>query len=466
MKVNPKHINTDAYSKEAFTGSRVPPNDVDAEKAVLGAIFLDKHAASVAAELLEVEQFYGVNHAKIFEAMLALYGRGEEVDVITVREELRKRGTLQEVGGSAYLNDLVASVVTSANVESHCQIVVEKAMLRKLIVVQHDGIERAMESSEDAFSVYEETQKNIMDVYRMRDHRSAVSMMDAVRLANESLEKGAAGISTGFYDFDRMTEGLHKGEFSIIAARPSIGKTSWALDIARHTGKTVPTGFFSVEMPLHHLIFRMDSQITGLPFNQIRKGALSREQWDLKNRADQHLATLKLYVDDNSLLTPIMLRAKLRRMIDAFGLEIAFVDFLQIMQGGGRFENKEKEIGYISESFKSIAKDLNIALIALSQLSRNTENRPKREPELSDLRDSGTLEQNAVNVFALHRPEFYGELAFEDGTEATGRAMIKVLKQRNGGTGDIYVGFRKEATTFYNLTPVNSPNPKDEKVPF
>ncbi|MCL4540173.1 MAG: replicative DNA helicase [Bacteroidetes bacterium] len=465
MKGNQTHINTDTYSNEVFSGNRVPPSDVDAEKAVLGAILLDRSAVSVAAELLEPEQFYSANHGKIFEAMLTLYGQGLEVDAITVREELRKRGLLHEVGGSMYLNDLVSSVATSANIEAHCQIVVEKAMLRKLIVVQHDGIKRAMESNEGAFDVYEETQKNIMDVYRMRDHRSAVTMMSAVIKANESLEKGMAGIYTGFYDFDKMTEGLHKGEFSIIAARPSIGKTSLALDVARHIAKTTPTGFFSLEMPLNHLVFRMDSQITGLPFNQIRKGALVREQWNLKTRADQQLAGLKLIIDDNSTLTPIELRAKLRRMIDAYGIEVAFVDFLQIMQGGGRFESREREVGYISENFKAIAKDLNIALVALSQLSRNSENRPKREPELSDLRDSGTLEQNAVNVFAIHRPEFYGELAFEDGTESAGRAMIKVLKQRNGPTGDIIVGYKKEGTTFYNLTPMNS-NPKDEKVPF
>ncbi len=467
------------FQPESASGGRIPPQDVEAEKAVLGAMLLDKHAVSPAIELLQPDYFYSMANEKIFGAMLELYTRNVEVDVITIREELRRTGHLENIGGSAYLNELVSSVVSSANVEAHAQIVAEKHMLRTLITTMSQNVQKCYDNREDAFGLIDEVERDIFKVSEARMKKSVVPLQQALVKTMEVLERihgskgGVTGVPTGFTDLDGMTGGLQKSDLIIIAARPSVGKTAFALSLARNAAVKygVPTAVYSLEMSQQQLLIRLLAAEARVDAHALRTGTLPEEKWAQISTRIHKLAPAPLFIDDTPALSVLELRARARRLKSEHDLGLVMVDYLQLMQGPARAESREREISMISRSLKILAKELDIPVIALSQLRRSVEERNDKRPILSDLRESGALEQDADVVIFIHRPELYGIESYPDGESTAGVAEVMISKQRNGPTGDVKLTFVKQYARFEDFAkfPVGPPAAAaepDEEVPF
>ncbi len=469
-----REIETDNMS-----GGRIPPQDVEAEKAVLGAMFLDKHAVSPAIELLQPDYFYSTANERIFSSMIELYTRNVEIDVITVREELRRTGHLENVGGSAYLNDLVSSVVSSANVEAHAQIVAEKYMLRSLITTMSQNVQKCFDNREDAFGLIDEIERDIFKVSEARLKKSVVPLQQALVKTMEVLERihgskgGVTGVPTGFTELDSMTGGLQKSDLIIIAARPSVGKTAFALSIARNSAVKygVPTAIYSLEMSQQQLLIRLLAAEARVDAHALRTGTLPEEKWAYISTRIHKLAPAPIFIDDTPALSILELRARARRLKSEHDIGLVMVDYLQLMQGPARAESREREISMISRNLKVLAKELDIPVIALSQLRRSVEERGDKRPILSDLRESGALEQDADVVIFIHRPELYGIESYPDGESTSGIAEIMVSKQRNGPTGEVKLTFIRQYARFEDLAkypagPTAAAVEPDEKVPF
>ncbi len=469
-------LETDA---EAVIAGRVPPQDVEAEKAVLGAMLLDKHAVSPAIELLQPDYFYSKSNEKIFGSMVALYTRNTEIDVITVREELRRIGQLENIGGSGYLNELVSSVVSSANIEAHAQIVAEKYMLRSLITSMSQNIQKCYDNREDAFGLIDEVERDIFKVSEARLKKSVTPLQQALVKTMEVLEKihgskgGVTGVPTGFTDLDSMTGGFQKSDLIIIAARPSVGKTAFALSIARNAAVKfgVPTAVYSLEMSQQQLLIRLLAAEARVDAHALRTGTLPDDKWAYISTRIHRLAPAPIYIDDTPALSILELRARSRRLKTEHDIGLIMVDYLQLMQGPPKAESREREISMISRSLKVLAKELDIPVIALSQLRRSVEERGDKRPILSDLRESGALEQDADVVIFIHRPELYGIESYPDGSQTAGVAEVMISKQRNGPTGDIKLAFVKEFARFEDLAryPIErgeTPTESDENAPF
>ncbi len=467
---------------ENLSGGRIPPQDSEAEKAVLGAMLLDKHAVAPAIELLQSDYFYSIANEKIFAAMIELYTRNTEIDVITVREELRRTGSLENIGGSAYLNELVSSVVSSANIEAHAQIVAEKYMLRSLIVTMSSSLQKCFDNREDAFGLIDEVERDIFKVSEARMKKSVVPLQQAIVKTMEVLERihgtrgGVTGVATGFKDLDMMTGGLQKSDMIIIAARPSVGKTAFALSIARNAAvKTgVPTAVYSLEMSQQQLLIRLLAAEARVDAHALRTGTLPEDKWAHISTRIHRLAPAPIFIDDTPALSILELRARSRRLKTEHDIGLIVVDYLQLMQGPARAESREREISMISRSLKVLAKELDIPVVALSQLRRSVEERGDKRPILSDLRESGALEQDADVVIFIHRPELYGIESYPDGGPTAGVAEVMISKQRNGPTGEIKLTFIKEYARFEDLAKYptdskyreGSAAESDEKVPF
>ncbi len=469
---------TDFEPETSATG-KIPPHDIEAEKAVLGAMLLDKHAVSPAIELLQPDYFYSTANEKIFGGMLELYTRNTEIDVITLREELRRTGHLENVGGSAYLNELVSTVVSSANVEAHAQIVAEKFMLRTLIGTMSQNVQKCYDNREDAFGLIDEIERDIFKVSEARLKRSVVPLQQALVKTMEVLEKihgskgGVTGVPTGFTDLDSMTGGFQKSDLIIIAARPSVGKTAFALSLARNAAvkSGVPTAVYSLEMSQQQLLIRLLAAEARVDAHALRTGTLPEEKWAHISTRIHKLAPAPLFIDDTPALSILELRARARRLKSEHDIGLIMVDYLQLMQGPARAESREREISMISRSLKVLAKELDIPVIALSQLRRSVEERGDKRPILSDLRESGALEQDADVVIFIHRPELYGIESYPDGESTAGVAEVMISKQRNGPTGDVKLTFVKQYARFENLSKYPggqqaAPAERDEEVPF
>ena len=467
------------FQPESASGGRIPPQDFEAEKAVLGAMLLDKHAVSPAIELLQPDYFYSMANEKIFGAMLELYTRNVEVDVITIREELRRTGHLENIGGSAYLNELVSSVISSANVEAHAQIVAEKHMLRTLITTMSQNVQKCYDNREDAFGLIDEVERDIFKVSEARMKKSVVPLQQALVKTMEVLERihgskgGVTGVPTGFTDLDGMTGGLQKSDLIIIAARPSVGKTAFALSLARNAAVKygVPTAVYSLEMSQQQLLIRLLAAEARVDAHALRTGTLPEEKWAQISTRIHKLAPAPLFIDDTPALSVLELRARARRLKSEHDLGLVMVDYLQLMQGPARAESREREISMISRSLKILAKELDIPVIALSQLRRSVEERNDKRPILSDLRESGALEQDADVVIFIHRPALYGIESYPDGESTAGVAEVMISKQRNGPTGDVKLTFVKQYARFEDFAkfPVGPPAAAaepDEEVPF
>ncbi len=433
---------------------KVPPQNLEAEQSVLGAILLDNVAMAKAMDVITEEDFYRGAHRKIFTAMLDLSETGEAIDQITLTEHLKRKGELESVGGAAYLAELVAAVPSSANVRYHSKIVRDKALLRSLIGTSHDIIARGYEGSSSVDELLEHAERSVFSIAEGKLGRSFIELkqiikesLDLVDALSKRKER-ITGIPTGFYDFDDLTAGLQPSDLVVIAGRPSMGKTSLALGMAQHAAvhhKKV-IGIFSLEMSKAQLVLRMLSSEAHVDSHALRTGRLQKEDWWRLAEAAGRLEQAPIFIDDSGAVTVQQMRGKARRLKREHGLDLLIVDYLQLMQGRSDVESRQQEISDISRSLKALAKELNVPVIALSQLSRKVEDRKPPIPMLADLRESGAIEQDADLVVFIYREDQY-----DPNSEKKGIAEILVRKHRNGPTRDIQLFFHDRFAKFESL---------------
>ncbi|AUG56237.1 MAG TPA: replicative DNA helicase [Ruminiclostridium sp.] len=433
---------------------RVPPQSIEAEQSVLGASLLDKEVLSSITEIIDVSDFYRDDHKEIFEAIMDLYERGEPIDLITVSEQLKIRGSLDAVGGLEYLTGLVNAVPTTANAKHYAKIVEEKSILRKLIKISSEIINMGYEQAEEVEYILDKAEKGIFDISQGRNSQGFAQIKDVLIETFDRLEelynsKGSVtGIPTGFIDLDHKTAGLHNSDLILIAARPAMGKTSFALNIAQYAAihSQVPVAIFSLEMSKEQLVNRMLCCEAMVDAQRMRTGQLEDSDWQKIAKALGPISDAPIFIDDTPGVTAAEIRAKCRRLKIEKDLGLVVIDYLQLMQGRGRSENRQQEISEISRSLKILAKEINVPVIALSQLSRAPELRGDHRPILSDLRESGAIEQDADIVMFLYRDDYYNPE-----TEKKNVAEVIIAKHRNGSTGTVELAWLGQYTKFANL---------------
>jgi replicative DNA helicase len=436
---------------------KLPPQHIEAEQCVLGAILLENDALLKALEVLQPTHFYRDAHRKIFEAILDLFERNEPIDLLTVSESLRKRSQLDEVGGSTYLATLLETVPTAANIRYHARMVREKAILRSLINVSTEVIAECYEHTEDVEELLDRAERMIFEISEQRVNAAFANLKellkDSIRYTEQLYERHGliTGIPSGFRDFDQLTAGLQPSDLIIIAARPGMGKTSYALNIARNVARRFQepqqsVAIFSLEMSKEQLALRMLCAEAEIDSNNLRRGYIEKREWGRLVNAANDLSDLPIYIDDSPGLSALDIRAKARRLQAEHGLGLIIIDYLQLLRGRGRIENRQQEISEISRSLKALAKELKIPVMACAQLSRAVEQRGDRIPQLADLRESGAIEQDADLIAFIYRDEVYNKE-----TKDKGIAKIIVGKQRNGPTGEIELQFSKEYARFKDL---------------
>lgn len=437
-------------------GERALPHNLEAERCVLGSILINNSAFNVAAELVKADDFYRDAHRRVFDRIAGLSERGQAIDLVTLREALDRAGDLEKIGGPAYISALADGVPRSTNVAHYAQIVKEKATLRNLIHSANKIVSSAYATDDDADAVLDRAQQEIFAIAEDRIHSGFVSMEQLVKDGFETVERIQAqkglvtGVPTGFADIDDLTAGLQPADLVIVAARPSMGKTAFALNVGLHVGtrgeRTV--GIFSLEMAKEQIFLRMLTAEADVDAHRLRTGMLSDSDWSGLSAALGRLGQARVFVDDTPAIGVLEMRAKSRLLKETHGLDLVIIDYIQLMQGRGRFENRTQELAAISRSLKGLAKELNVPVVALSQLSRAPESRADRRPQLSDLRESGALEQDADVVMFIFREEMYDEKP-----ENSGLAEVIIGKQRNGPTGTVKLAFLKQYTRFANLSP-------------
>lgn len=436
-----------------------PPAAPEIEASVLGAMLIEKEAVAKAIEMLSSDTFYLKEHKLIFEAMSSLFEAGEPVDTVTLYEELKKREQLEEVGGAVYISKLSQDISSAANIEYHAKIILEKEILRGLISSSHEIAKAAYSGTEDAFDILDNAERKIFEITESHLKKTFLGMDKAVKDALEYIEaihsntNKKFSVPTGFYELDEMLGGFQKSDLAIIAARPSMGKTALALSLARNAAvdHKIPVGIFSLEMSTMQLIIRMLCAEGRLNAHQVRTGKLPSAEWVKLSKNAHRLVNSQIYIDDTPAQTILEIRAKARRLKVEKNVGIIFIDYLQLMQGPAKVESREREISHISRSLKSLAKELNIPVVALAQLNRMVETRTDKRPQLSDLRESGSIEQDADVVIFLNRPEYYGIMKDENGNSLEGVSEVIIGKQRNGPTGTVQLAFIKEYARFENL---------------
>jgi replicative DNA helicase len=432
---------------------RTLPHNLEAERSVLGAILLHNDAFNHAAELIDAKDFFRDAHRRIFEKMVVLSERNEAIDLVTLKDELGRSGSLDDVGGPAYIASLVDGVPRAVNVEHYARIVKEKSTLRNLIFSANKILASAYEAEDDASLILDRAEQDIFSIAEGRIREGFVSMRDLAHQSFETIEKAHArqqlitGVPSGFADLDELTAGFQPSDLIIIAARPSMGKTSLVLNIAQHVGikEGQTVGVFSLEMAKEQLFLRLLTAEAAIDGHRLRTGFLGEKDWGKLSHALGTLSEAKIFIDDSPAIGVLEMRAKARRLMAEHKLHLLCVDYIQLMQGRGRFENRVLEVASISRGLKGLAKELKIPIIVLSQLSRAPESQ-RRRPQLSDLRESGALEQDADVVLLIYREDQYE--ATEDNQ---GIAEIIVGKQRNGPTGTVRLAFIREHTRFENL---------------
>jgi replicative DNA helicase len=448
----------------ASAPDRTLPHNLDAEKSVLGAILIHNDAFNHAAEVIDSRDFFRDAHRRIFDKMVALSERGRAIDFITLKEELQRAGELEECGGPAYIAALADGVPRSANVSYYARIVKEKSTLRSLIHSANKILTEAYEAEQEPELLLDQAERAIFAIAEDRIREGFVPLRDLVQGSFATIEKlqqtkGAiTGVPSGFTDLDEMTTGFHPGDLVVVAARPSMGKTSFVLNIAQyvgtHTGMTV--GFFSLEMSKEQLFMRMLTSEARIDAHRFRTGYLNEKDYGRLSHSLGTLAEARVFIDDTASIGVLEMRAKARRLKAEHGLDLLIIDYLQLMQGRGRFESRQQEVSAISRSLKGLAKELGCPVVALSQLSRAPEGRTDHRPQLSDLRESGAIEQDADLVFFIYRPEVYDK--DETRPEDQGIAEIIVGKQRNGPIGSIKLSFLNQYTRFENYAGGPSPS--------
>ncbi len=445
------------------TAIKEPPKAVDVEMAVLGAMLIESTAVPKAIEILKPEAFYDKRNRLIFEAICSLYEVDEPIDTVSVYEELKKSGKAEEAGGATYLSKLAQDISSAANVEFHSRIVLEKWILRQLITSSIEIANLAYEGREDVFDILDEAESKIFLISEEGIKESFKPMEKAVKEALELIEAihskkiSTFSVPSGFYELDDLLGGFQRSDLIIIAARPSMGKTAFALSAARNAAidYEIPIGIFSLEMSTIQLATRLISAEAKINAHSVRTGKFRAEEGAKISRTVYKLSKAPIYIDDTPAISILELRAKARRLKNEKNIGMIIVDYLQLVNPSSTMESREREISTISRSLKSLAKELNIPVIALSQLNRAVEQRSDKKPMLSDLRESGSIEQDADVVIFLYRPEVYGITTYTTGdmagTSTEGIAEVIVGKQRNGPVGEIKLRFIKDYARFENL---------------
>jgi replicative DNA helicase len=441
---------------------RSVPHNLEAERALLGSVLLDNSAINSALELLSKEDFFSEAHRLTFEKMIVLSERNRTIDLVTLSEELAKDGLLEKAGGAAYISALSDGIPigTTAAMGEYCRIVKEKSTIRRIINASHNVLSRCLEGNDDPETLIDLAQSQIFEIAEARVQSGFANVRDIVKSSFGKIDvlfdrgQRVTGIETGLKDLDDMTSGLQAGELIVIAARPSLGKTALALNIGAHAAieNHKAVGMFSLEMSKESLVIRLLCSEARIDSHKLRTGFSSREDWSRITPALGRLSEAPLYIEDTPALSIMQIRAKARRLKAEKGLDLLIVDYLQLISGQGRFENRTQEVSYISRSLKSIAKELKVPVLALSQLSRAPEQRPGQRPQLSDLRESGSIEQDADVVIFIFREKM--KAATEDGeaeyTHGGYETHLIVGKQRNGPTGDVPVVFLRPYAKFEN----------------
>ena len=440
----------------------LPPQNIDAEQAVLGTILLQEQSILKVAEILSPEDFYRDAHKTIFRAMLDLFERREPHDLITVTDLLASTNKLERVGGAAYLASLTDLIPFSGPLVHHAELIRKKSILRQLIQTSSEVAARCYEDQDDIDALVDEAEKTIFEIAQSKKKQSFQAMSDVVPRAFDRItrlfdrQEQITGIATGYAGLDRMTAGLQPADLIIVAGRPSMGKTALAMNIVQHVAVAdhIPVAVFSLEMSVEQLALRMLCSIGRIDSQRIRTGRLIEKDWPDLTRATGMLTESPIFIDDTAGIGVLEMRAKARRLKTEHDLGMVVVDYLQLMQGRSRTENRAQEISDISRSLKAMAKELEVPVIALSQLNRSLESRTDKRPQLSDLRESGAIEQDADVIAFIYRDEVYNKA--EDNPNR-GLAEIIVGKQRNGPTGTVKLTFRADITTFENYTPMQTP---------
>jgi replicative DNA helicase len=442
---------------------RVPPQAIDVEQAVLCAMMLDKEAIAKAIEAIDETYFYKDGHRLIFIAVVELFDKHESADLYTITESLKKKGQLENAGGAYYLAEIANTVPSSANVEYHLNIIKEKAIARKLINICSEVINESYEQHQDADQLLDNAEKAIFEISEKRVKRGFESINPLLHSTFERIEElyhtsrtGVTGVATGFKKLDEFTAGFQRSDFIVLAGRPSMGKTAFALNLTRNAAieQNIPVGFFSLEMSAEALVLRLLCTEAMVNQTHVRTGKVSAEE--LK-RLSEHVGVLgeaPVYIDDSPSMNVLQLRSKARRLVAEKNIQMFIVDYLQLMESP-KEENRQQEITRISRALKALSKELNVPVIALSQLSRAVETRDKsRKPQLSDLRESGAIEQDADLVLFVYRPEYYNIKEFEDTKEPTyNKCELIIGKQRNGPIGEVKLTFLKEFGKFSDPAP-------------
>ena len=483
-KLSREFVKTSNPSVINLQQGKIPPQALELEEAVLGAMLIDKKGVDEVIDLIQPEAFYKAAHQTIFEAIFQLFQDSQPIDLLTVSSELRKKGKLESVGGEFYLVQLSQRVASSAHIEFHARIILQKFIQRSLIKISNEIIESAYKESTDVFDLLDEAESKLYDVTQGNIKKSSESAQNLVLEAKKKIEEiskqdGLSGVSTGFEKLDKLTSGWQPSDLIIIAARPGMGKTALTLSMARNIAvtKQIPVAFFSLEMSSIQLITRLISSETGLSSEKLRTGKLADHEWQQLNVKVTDLEKAPLFIDDTPSLSIFDLRAKARRLASQHGIKLIVVDYLQLMTAGtsNKTGNREQEISTISRNLKALAKELDIPVIALSQLSRAVETRGgTKRPMLSDLRESGAIEQDADIVSFIYRPEYYNIDEWDDDerSPSQGQAEFIVAKHRNGGLDNIRLKFIGHLGKFEDLDNFDSPfefqskmNPNETAIP-
>ena len=449
-------------SKSVDIGGRIQPQAIDLEMSVLGAILIDNEALSDSIDILKKEYFYKVEHQHIYEAIFNLFQDTKPIDILTVTDELKRLGTLKQAGSAYYVSQLTTQVSSSANTEYHSRIIAEKFIQRKLINISSGIIEESLNETIDVFETLNKAEQELFNVTEGTLRKSYDNMSDLINVALKNIEDlqnqedGLSGVPSGFSKLDRVTSGWQKSDLVVIAARPGMGKTAFALTMARNIAveHNIGVAIFSLEMSSEQLVNRLISSESEISAGKLRQGELAEHEWVQLHSKIKGLSKAPIFIDDTPAISVFELRAKARRLVKKHGIKMIMIDYLQLMSAGGKGGNREQEISTISRSLKGIAKELNIPVIALSQVNRSLEQRSgvgSKRPMLSDLRESGAIEQDADIVTFIYRPQYYKIQEWEDGESCLGQSEIIIAKHRNGGLADIRLKFKAEYAKFSDL---------------
>ena len=454
--------NTKKTSIPSNIDGKIQPQAIDLEISVLGSILIDNEALSDSIDILKKEYFYKTEHQCIYEAISNLFQDSNPIDILTVTEELKRLGTLKKSGNVSYLSSLTSRISSSANTEYHARIIAEKFIQRKLINISSGIIEESLDDTIDVFETLNKAEQELFNVTEGTLRKSYDSMSDLIKISLKNIEdlknkeEGLSGVPTGFSKLDKITSGWQKSDLIICAARPGMGKTAFALTMARNIAveHNMGVAVFSLEMSSEQLVNRLISSESEIEAGKLRKGDLVEHEWIQLHSKIKGLSKAPIFIDDTPAISVFELRAKARRLVKKHNIKMIIIDYLQLMTAGGKGGNREQEISTISRSLKGIAKELGIPVMALSQVNRALEQRSgigSKRPMLSDLRESGAIEQDADIVTFIYRPQYYKIQEWEDGESCLGQAEVIVAKHRNGGLGDVRLKFKAQFAKFSDL---------------